>query len=290
MKESLLTPSEKLYAKLKEQRLDFFVSVPCKLLNDLIKLIENDSEVIYTPVTREEEGIGILAGSFLAGKRPAIVMQNSGIGTAVNPLISLADSKVYQIPMILVIGWRGEPGIKDEPQHVKQGEITLSLLEAMGITYEVVDKDLNSTSEIITKLSTTAKELNAPVALVVKKGAFESYKLQNLSHDQSTFEREDAIKISAKLIEKDAVVLSTTGKISRELYEYRQSEKLDNVWKRMKRIYATYHLTCDASEAERFSRDIAFEQTVERHTTTAIYDRQLGLDKLLETYPARKLA
>ena len=208
----------------------FFTGVPDSLLKDLCAYIEDHAkEGEHFVSVNEGNAIALAAGYHLGtGKIPLVYMQNSGIGNAVNPLISLADSKVYQIQMILVIGWRGEPGIKDEPQHVKQGEITLSLLEAMGITYEVVDKDLNSTSEIITKLSTTAKELNAPVALVVKKGTFESYKLQNLSHDQSTFEREDAIKISAKLIEKDAVVLSTTGKISRELYEYRQSEKLDN--------------------------------------------------------------
>lgn len=149
MKQSPLTASEKLYAKLKEQRLDFFVSVPCKLLNDLIKLIENDSEVIYTPVTREEEGIGILAGSFLAGKRPAIVMQNSGIGNCINAICSLLN--YYKIPLVFIISYRGTKGEPIDAQK-PMGGATKALLEAANVkSYEIskleelhlIDKGIN---------------------------------------------------------------------------------------------------------------------------------------------------
>lgn len=137
MKKSLLIPSKKLYAILKEQRLDFFVSVPCKLLNDLIKLIENDSEVIYTPVTREEEGIGILAGAFLAGKRPAIVMQNSGIGNCINAICSLLN--YYGIPIIFIISYRGTKGEPIDAQK-PMGSATKALLEAVNVKFYEISK------------------------------------------------------------------------------------------------------------------------------------------------------
>lgn len=132
MKGSLLTPSEKLYAKLKEQRLDFFVSVPCQLLKELINLLENDSEVIYTPVTREEEGIGVLAGAFLAGKRPAIVMQNSGIGNCINAICSLLN--YYRIPIVLIISYRGTKGEAIDAQK-PMGNATKPLLKAANAKF-----------------------------------------------------------------------------------------------------------------------------------------------------------
>ncbi len=132
MKGSLLTPSEKLYAKLKEQRLNFFVSVPCQLLKELINLLENDSEVIYTPVTREEEGIGVLAGAFLAGKRPAIVMQNSGIGNCINAICSLLN--YYKIPIVFVISYRGTKGETIDAQK-PMGNATKALLQDANVEF-----------------------------------------------------------------------------------------------------------------------------------------------------------
>lgn len=135
MKVNSLTPSEIIYAKLREERLDFFVSVPCKLLSDLINLIENDSEIIYTPVTREEEGIGILAGAFLAGKRPVILMQNSGIGNCINAICSLLN--YYRIPIIFIISHRGTEGELIEAQR-PMGSATNALLEAASVKhYEI---------------------------------------------------------------------------------------------------------------------------------------------------------
>ena len=135
MKAEHLTPSEKLLAKLKELRFNFFVSVPCKLLNDLINLIEKDAAVIYTPVTREEEGIGILAGAFLAGKRPAILMQNSGIGNCINAICSLLN--YYSIPVVLIISHRGTKGELIEAQK-PMGSATRALLKAADVKcYEI---------------------------------------------------------------------------------------------------------------------------------------------------------
>ncbi len=132
MKKNLLSPSERLYQTLRKQGLDFFVTVPCRLLADIITLIENDSEVIYTPVTREEEGIGVLAGAYLAGKHPAIVMQNSGIGNCINAICSLLN--YYSLPIVFIISQRGSKGEKIEAQK-PMGEATKALLEAAKVIY-----------------------------------------------------------------------------------------------------------------------------------------------------------
>ena len=117
-----------------------FAGVPDSLLKNLCAYITDHSDASHNIIAANEgAAVGIAAGHYLAtGEVPVVYMQNSGIGNAVNPLMSLADEKVYAMPILLVIGWRGEPGVHDEPQHVKQGEVTLPLLEAMQIPYVVL--------------------------------------------------------------------------------------------------------------------------------------------------------
>lgn len=135
MKETNRTPAKRLYSLLKEQGLDFFVSVPCKFLADFISLLEHDEETTYTPVTREEEGIGILAGAFLAGKRPAIVMQNSGIGNCINAICSLLN--YYKLPIVLIVSHRGGEREKIDAQK-PMGEAAKALLvSAKVLFYEI---------------------------------------------------------------------------------------------------------------------------------------------------------
>jgi sulfopyruvate decarboxylase subunit alpha len=130
-----MTPSLLLYRKLRGLGIDFFVSVPCKLLAELIILLENDREIIYTPVAREEEGVGIMAGAFLAGKRPAIVMQNSGLGNCINAICSLAN--YYKIPLVFVISHRGTEGEEIDAQR-PMGRATKDLLRAINVpSYEI---------------------------------------------------------------------------------------------------------------------------------------------------------
>jgi sulfopyruvate decarboxylase subunit alpha len=130
-----MTVSEQLYKKLRSDGLDFFVSVPCKFLDGIISILENSDEVIYTPVTREEEGIGVLAGAFLAGKRPAILMQNSGLGNSYNAICSLLN--YYEIPAIFIISHRGTEGETIDAQR-PMGESTKKLLEAAFIPYREI--------------------------------------------------------------------------------------------------------------------------------------------------------
>ncbi|MCP5152925.1 MAG: sulfopyruvate decarboxylase subunit alpha [Ectothiorhodospiraceae bacterium] len=124
------TPSELLYRKVRAHGIDFFVSVPCSLLGGVINLLEADRDVVYTPVTREEEGMGILTGAYLAGRRPAIVMQNSGYGTIVNAICSLVG--YYRIPTVMLVSHRGSEGEKIEAQ-VPMGEAVQAVMEASGV-------------------------------------------------------------------------------------------------------------------------------------------------------------
>jgi len=167
----------------------------------------------------EGNAVGIAAGHYLATGRPALVyMQNSGLGNTVNPLLSLADEKVYSIPMVLMIGWRGEPGVHDEPQHVKQGEVTLPLLDAMRIPYIILES-----AEQIAPQVELAMQRKAPVAIVIRKGIFGTYKLKNVSANSNPLSREEAMKLVVDHLHDTDVIVSTTGKLSRELFEYREA-------------------------------------------------------------------
>ncbi|OQB31143.1 MAG: Acetolactate synthase isozyme 1 large subunit [Bacteroidetes bacterium ADurb.Bin174] len=204
--------------------IEFFCGVPDSLLKSICAYITDHTEDNKHIITANEGGaIGLAAGYHLAsGKIPLVYMQNSGIGNAVNPLLSLADSKVYAIPMLLMIGWRGEPGVKDEPQHIKQGAITLSLLETMQIPYVILsDKEADFIVQLREAVA-TATQNSTPFALVVKKDTFEPYKLDSKTTNPYPLSREEAIVAIAKRLEKNDIVVSTTGMISRELYEYRE--------------------------------------------------------------------
>jgi phosphonopyruvate decarboxylase len=150
-------------------------------------------------------------------------MQNSGLGNAINPLLSLADPDVYSIPMILIIGWRGEPGVKDEPQHVKQGKVQLDLLNAMNLPHDIIFADDAEWKQKIKKGINIAISENRPYAIVVKKGTFDKYSVVEDCAKTKLMPREEALEILLKHIPKDAVIVSTTGKTSREIFEIREN-------------------------------------------------------------------
>ncbi len=210
----------KLYDKLTSGGLDFFTGVPDSLLKDFCAYIEDHSSSnIIT--ANEGNAVALAAGHYLATGRPGVVyMQNSGIGNAVNPLISLVDEDVYKIPVLLIVGWRGEPGLKDEPQHMKQGKLTLPLIECLGIEYSVVERD----SDIDQLLSQAEEKLKnkKPYVFVVKKGVFGPYKLKKIKPDISSLNKEAALEIVVAGLRKDSLIVSTTGKLSRELFEIRE--------------------------------------------------------------------
>ena len=211
---------------LKSAGVSLFTGVPDSLLKSFCAYVTDNCSENHVIAANEGGAVGLAAGYYLATGNPALVyMQNSGQGNAVNPLASLADPDVYSIPMVLLVGWRGEPGVKDEPQHVKQGKVTLSLFETLGIPTEILPDDEAAALDMTRKMVELAKAESRPVALVVRKGLFAEYKLQNREDDIAELRREVAIEGILRGLPKDAVVVSTTGMISREVYETR--ERLD---------------------------------------------------------------
>lgn len=199
--------------------------VPDSLLSKLSACAEVKKFIPHIITANEGNAIGLALGEYLVSQNPAVVyMQNSGLGNTVNPLASLMDEDVYSIPVFLVIGWRGEPGVKDEPQHVKQGKITLGQLELLGIPYRIIGQEdsENTVLENVKTLWSLMLDKSKPVALVVRKGAITgNWKLEP---DQfcAHFKREHAIETVLKQIPRNSFVVATTGKTGRELYELRE--------------------------------------------------------------------
>ncbi len=214
------------YDILASNGIDFYAGVPDSLLKNLCAYITDHADAAHNIIAANEGGaIGLAAGHYLAtGQIPVVYMQNSGEGNIINPLASLTDKEVYNIPVLLVIGWRGKPGVHDEPQHVKQGKVTTGLLNVMGIDYTVLSKEEDKAAVQIKKAVDYMKQSKECYALVIEKDTFDSYTLQNIEKNDLTLSREEAIQtVAAALGEKDAIV-STTGMISRELFEYRTAK------------------------------------------------------------------
>ncbi len=208
--------------RLREHGVDFYAGVPDSLLKNICAYITDHFDAAHNIIAANEgAAVGLAAGHYLAtGEAGCVYMQNSGEGNIINPLASLTDREVYNIPVLLLIGWRGRPGVHDEPQHVKQGKVTTGLLNVMGVNYEVLSKDEDKAERQIEK-AVTALQNNEVFALVIEKDTFEEYKLQNVEVNGLTLSREVAIQaVAAAIGDKDCIV-STTGMISRELFEYR---------------------------------------------------------------------
>lgn len=215
--------TESFFQYLIDHDCDFFTGVPDSLLKELCSCISDRCDAKHNIIAANEgNAVALASGYYLStGKIGVVYMQNSGEGNAVNPLLSLADPKVYSIPMLLIVGWRGEPGVHDEPQHVKQGEVTLALLEAMGIEYRVLSDSYEKDLQSIVSL---ARNGSKPVALVVHKGTFSPY-TPTKKHSVAMGEllREEALEAILECLGDDLVV-STTGKESREVFELREKQ------------------------------------------------------------------
>lgn len=216
----------KIYDCLVKNGVDFFAGVPDSLLKNFCAYI-TDNVPVNKHIISANEGaaVGLAAGHYMAtGKIPVVYMQNSGLGNTVNPLLSLADEKVYSIPMLLMIGWRGEPDVKDEPQHRKQGLVTLELLDAMQIPYVVLSMEEAEAASQVDDIMKKMRQICSPVAIVIRKDTFAKYKLKNVSVNEFSMSREDAMKMVVDSLFDTDVVVSTTGKLSRELFEYREAK------------------------------------------------------------------
>ena len=208
---------------LKEEGISNFSGVPDSLLKNICAYISDNTTADQHLITANEgSAIALAVGQYIATGHPSLVyMQNSGFGNAINPLLSLADAEVYSIPMVVMVGWRGEPGIKDEPQHVKQGAVMERLLEACDIPSIIIDSEISNIGEVLRSAVEQAISDSRPVVLLVKKGAFEPYKLKNSLPNISKESRENAIKMVVEASGTDDIFISTTGMASRELFEIR---------------------------------------------------------------------
>lgn len=217
-------------AGLQKANIQFVTGVPDSLLKDIgaafYSLLKPEQHVI---ASSEGAAVGLAMGHYLATSQPALVyMQNSGLGNTVNPIASLADPLVYAVPMVLLIGWRGEllddqSQLKDEPQHLKQGRITLTQLETLGIPYVVIDCHTGSISQVLRQASEDSVARRGPVAIVVRKNTFKSFEFSSQTSNAAELSREDAIRHIVEHIPQDACVISTTGMASRELFEIRKN-------------------------------------------------------------------
>ena len=206
------------------QDITFFTGVPDSLLKEFCFCIDrqmDDNQHIIA--ANEGNAIALAAGHHLStGKIPLVYMQNSGLGNAINPLLSLCDPDVYSIPLVLMIGWRGEPGVKDEPQHVKQGKIQLELLNVLGIHYEILSEEDEDFKLKISNTINQAQKENRPVALVVKKKTFSKFSQKTIHKNNWNLSREVALEKVLLKLPKNAIIVSTTGKTSREIFEIRE--------------------------------------------------------------------
>jgi phosphonopyruvate decarboxylase len=161
--------AEPFVRALREQGYDFFAGVPCSLLSGLVRELEARSELHYVSATREDSAIGMAVGAWLGGRQPMVLMQNSGLGVAVNALSSLM--LMYETPALLVISWRGQDG-KDAPEHLLMGQITLPLLDLLGIPHRVLRADLPMGEQLAWATELVTRERKV-AALVVPKGVLE---------------------------------------------------------------------------------------------------------------------
>ena len=199
--------------------------VPDSLLRHLSTVLQkNATKDQHVVVPNEGSGIALATGHHLAtGGIGLVYMQNSGLGNAINPLLSLTSREVYQIPLVILIGWRGQPGRDDEPQHLFQGRVTVPLLETLEIPFWLLPSDTAAAVECLGESVRTARALHGPVAIVAQSETFAADSGAGVMTNGYELSREEAMStIMGSLDGRDAVVV-TTGKASREVHEYRRN-------------------------------------------------------------------
>lgn len=216
---------EVFFETLKNEDIEFFTGVPDSLLSSLSAWLIANTPKQHVIAANEGNAVGLAAGYHLAtGKIPVIYMQNSGIGNTVNPVASLLHKDVYQMPALLIVGWRGEPGVHDEPQHVFQGKATISMLEAMDVPATVLERDWETAKVQLLEVIDRIRSTGTPQALVIHKDTFAPVPFAK-KQTGYPLSREQALKIVTEEMLPDSRIVSTTGKLSRELFEIREARQ-----------------------------------------------------------------
>ena len=209
---------------LKRSGVSFFAGVPDSLLKDFCAFVtDNCPKESHIISANEGAAVALAVGHHLGTRQlPLVYTQNSGFGNMVNPLLSLAERKVYSIPLIVLVGWRGEPGKRDEPQHEVMGALQENILRAMEIPFAIVPKSSDEACSVLEKACEEAMESQCPYILLVRKGTFEQYNLKS-RNAAKPFEltREEVLDVVTDSFGDRALFVGTTGVLSRELYELR---------------------------------------------------------------------
>lgn len=207
--------------------IEFYAGVPDSLLKDLCAYIMDHVPAGNHVITANEgAAVALAVGYNLAtGKTPVVYLQNSGTGNIINPLLSLADPAVYKVPILFLIGWRGEPDVPDEPQHVTQGRVMLDLMRAIEVGFDVVDSGTSDIDDIVSRAVATMTATGRSHALLFRKGTFAEYRLQADISAPFALSREDGISAVLGQLDSSDVVVSTTGMASREVFEYRERHR-----------------------------------------------------------------
>ena len=218
-----------LSAALASHGVEFYTGVPDSLLKDFCAYVaDHAAPSSHVIAPNEGAALGIATGYHLATGRCAVVyLQNSGLGNLVNPLLSLADREVYAIPMVIIVGWRGEPGTSDEPQHMKQGRVTIPMIEAMDQPWKELSRDDAAAADDVAWAVDIAVSTSGPVFLLVGKGTFAKYTLADATRPEPELAREDAIDELIDGIGTDATIVATTGMIGRELAARREARGVE---------------------------------------------------------------
>ena len=229
--------SIEFYKSLKKNKINFFTGVPDSLLKNFLSQFEKKKLNEHLSVGNEGIAVALAAGHYLSTREPALVyMQNSGLGNAINPLNSVVNKKIYGIPMILLIGWRGEiisknKQIHDEPQHLYQGFITLKQLKLIDVPYIIISNKTQNFRQLIKKIKHKSIELKKPVAIIVRKGTFKKIiDKKKVIQKRSLPNRQKIIEKLLDIIPSKYPIVSNTGYASRELYLLR-SKKNENLMK-----------------------------------------------------------
>ena len=222
--------AKKFFEELLKKNFKSYIGVPDSLLKYFCAYVQDNAEN-HIIANNEGTALALAAGQYLKTKSPSIVyLQNSGFGNLINPVLSLNDREVYALPVLLLIGWRGEPGINDEPQHIKQGRIMEPLLKTIGLEYTLMDKN-SSLSSIVSNAYDFIRKNKKPYAILIKKNTFDKYLLKNKS-DESFYhdhpKREKILKNLIELFDKKTHFITTTGVCSRELFELRENLKQEH--------------------------------------------------------------
>lgn len=219
---------EDLYQIMAKNDLTWFSGVPDSTFKEWMSFLnDRHGQGLTNRIAAiERDAIGWAAGYHVAtGKIGVVYMQNSGLGNVVNPLTSLADPEVYNIPILLMVGWRGEPGKQDEPQHIKMGKITLPLLDVLGVKYSILPDNIEEAEQVVIQAKKYLDEARGIYALIVKEGTFGEYKGRDEREDDE-MSREEAIKMTIDAMSGTEIIVSTTGKASRELFDYREKKRV----------------------------------------------------------------